>query len=135
MNPGSLLNHQCFKRCDQSSSFDFANSHFDGNPGLSNPLNSLTGDMRCRVLATDDDSPKASRNDSISTWRRLAEMTAGFQGDIQVGPTSRLTGLPNGVDLRVSFPELLMITVGNQIPVCIHDHRTDQGIWFHIGQS
>jgi hypothetical protein len=128
MHPGTLLNHQHLKRCDESPSFDFANPNFDGNPGRSNPLDPLSGHMRSRILTPHDDSPKPGRDDRVSTWRRLAEMTAGFQSHEQICATSRLARQTNGVDLCVSFPELLMVTFSDQVSFAIDDHRADHGI-------
>ena len=135
MDPWTLLNHQHLKRCNESSSFDFANSHFDGNPGLSNPLDPLSGHMRSRILTPHDDSPKPGRDDRVGTRRRLAEMTAGFQSYEQVCAASRLARQTNGVDLCVSFPELLMVTFSDQVSFGIDDHSTDQGIGFHKAET
>jgi hypothetical protein len=135
MNPGTLPKHQHLKRRDESLSFDLADSHFDGNPNLSNPLNSLASDMRSRIMTPHDDSPKSGRDDRISTRRRFAKMTAGFQRHEQVCATSRLASQTNGVDLRMSFPELLMVTFSDQVSFGIDDHSTDHGIGLHKAET
>jgi hypothetical protein len=79
VHPWTVLDHKSFEGGDQSSSFGLANADFNGNPGISNSLNSLTGDMGRRILAPHNNSPKPGSDDGLRARRGFSEMAAGFE--------------------------------------------------------
>lgn len=94
-----MIEHQSTERGDQPLSFQIANAYDHFDTSIFSLLDALARNMRGWMTA-DDDSLETSRNHSISTRWRLAEMTAGLKSHIQFRAASLLSSTDR-IDLRV----------------------------------
>ena len=61
-------------------------------------------------------------------------MTAGFKGNIQLGPACFAAGCFQGLNFCVRATECAVVTGGNDYAIA-YDYASHQGVWFNAAQA
>ncbi|MNZ66233.1 hypothetical protein D3C78_844510 [compost metagenome] len=105
------------------SRFTLQHTTFGGDTGLSQALQTATGDFRVRVLHRRDHAGHTGIHQRIGTGRRAAVVAARLKRHINGRATRLLTGRAQGVNLGVRLAGALVPAFADNLPT-LHDHAT-----------